>query len=430
MRKRRGRITIDSGAAESVMPPDEVPEIPIQESDGHKKGLNYVAANGSKMPNLGEKKVRFNTKDGTSSGITFQITNSRKPLASVSKIVKQGNSVTFSPSGSFIQNVRTGRKIDIEEANGTYFIDVEYALGNNCNADEKLYGFHPAGVGAHAPSNCRHEAAVQGMEPMSVRPQNVVVCGGARKVVEKLIEVDGVSDADSGDDGARAPRKVQDPKRPSEPEIAEHELTHLPFRSWCTHCIRGRGEATPHARADRDDSGVPEVHMDYCFLGGQSEEAQPVLVIRERDTKMILSFLVREKGANDPHVIRRVMAFLTELGHSGNNVIIKTDQESPDRAVAAKIAAERQEGRTILENSPVKSSGSNGVIERGVKEFEYQVRTMKSVLDERIGTNVRSDSKGTETGDLEGGDCKQHGHHQQETVVHGHLEGVSPCRCA
>ena len=44
-----------------------------------------------------------------------------------------------------------------------------------------------------------------------------------------------------------------------------------------------------------------------CFSGGQSEEAQPVLVIRERDTKILLCFLVRENGANDPHVIRRVL---------------------------------------------------------------------------------------------------------------------------
>ena len=227
---------------------------------------------------------------------------------------------------------------------------------------------------------------------MTVRPQRVIAGGHARKAVEEGVEVDGVSDADGGEGGVRAPRKVQDPRRPSESEVAEHELTHLPFRSWCTHCIRGRGEATPHARAERDDDGVPEVHMDYCFLGGRSDEAQPVLVIRERDTKMLLSFLVREKGANDPYVIRRVMAFLTELGHTGNKVIIKTDQESPVRAVAAKIAAERQEGRTILENSPVKSSGSNGVIERGVKEFEYQVRTMKSALDQRLGIKVKGDS--------------------------------------
>ena len=51
--------------------------------------------------------------------------------------MKKGNSVTFSPSGSFIQNVRT----DIEEANGTYFIDVEYALGSNGNADGNCTAF-------------------------------------------------------------------------------------------------------------------------------------------------------------------------------------------------------------------------------------------------------------------------------------------------
>ena len=185
------------------------------------------------------------------------------------------------------------------------------------------------------------------MEPMSVRPEKVMVSGDARKAVEKLIEVDGVCDTDSGDDGVRAPREVQDVKRPSEPEITEHELTHLSFRSWCAHCIRGRGEATPQARAERDDSGVPEVHMDNYFLGCQSEEAQPVLVIRDLDTKMLVSFVVREKGANDALVILGVMAFLTDLGHTGNNVIIKTDEESPVRAVAAMVARGMRAGRSL-----------------------------------------------------------------------------------
>lgn len=134
---RRGRITIDSGAAESVMPASEVPEVPIKESEGSRRGVNYVAANGSKMPNLGEKNIRFSTKDGTRSGIVFQITHTRKPLASVSKIVKKGNSVTFSPEGSHILNLRTGRKIDIEEANGTYYIDVEYMTGSRTGAGSR-----------------------------------------------------------------------------------------------------------------------------------------------------------------------------------------------------------------------------------------------------------------------------------------------------
>ena len=62
-----------------------------------------------------------------------------------------------------------------------------------------------------------------------------MLSGDARKAVTVLIVVDGVSDADSSDGGVRALRKVQDPKIPSEPEIAEHELTHLLFRSWLTH---------------------------------------------------------------------------------------------------------------------------------------------------------------------------------------------------
>lgn len=122
----KGRITIDSGAAESVMPADMLKDIPLHESDGSRKGISYVAAKGGRMPNLGEKRVRFKTKDGSTSGIVFQVTHARKPLASVSKIVRHGNEVIFSPNGSYIRNVKTGRRIDIEEAHGTYHIEVDY----------------------------------------------------------------------------------------------------------------------------------------------------------------------------------------------------------------------------------------------------------------------------------------------------------------
>ncbi len=38
------------------------------------------------------------------------------------------------------------------------------------------------------------------------------------------------------------------------------------------------------------------MHSDYCFRGTRDEECQPVLTARERDTKMTLSFLVKENG--------------------------------------------------------------------------------------------------------------------------------------
>ena len=141
--------------------------------------------------------------------------------------------------------------------------------------------------------------------------------------------------------GQRLPRGVQDPRLPSDEERKQHELTHLPFRSWCRHCVRGCGQSEPHRRSERDQHAVPEIHMDYCFMGRRQDEVQPILVVRERDTRLTLSFLVREKGASDPYVIRRVLAFIREVGLEGERIIIKTDQESPIRAVADKVIFSR-----------------------------------------------------------------------------------------
>jgi len=68
-----GRITVDSGAAESVWPEDLMPEVQTKPSVGSQTGVTYIAANGNKMPNLGEKKVHFKTKDGLSSSMTLQV---------------------------------------------------------------------------------------------------------------------------------------------------------------------------------------------------------------------------------------------------------------------------------------------------------------------------------------------------------------------
>ena len=36
------------------------------------------------------------------------------------------------------------------------------------------------------------------------------------------------------------------PVFPSEAEVEQHELTHLPFRGWCRHCVRAKGKESPH----------------------------------------------------------------------------------------------------------------------------------------------------------------------------------------
>ena len=41
-----------------------------------------------------------------------------------------------------------------------------------------------------------------------------------------------------GEVGKRKLVKRHDPSKPTNEERREHEFTHVPFRSWCRHCVR------------------------------------------------------------------------------------------------------------------------------------------------------------------------------------------------
>jgi hypothetical protein len=128
---RVGQITIDSGAAESVMPKDSFMNVPFMPVDLRKSQAKYVAANGSRMGNYGQKRVPFKTKGGDGAqSIVFQVTDVTKPLAAVSRIVEKGNVVQFGPrpEDNFIQS-GSGKKIPIRRERGTYVIDVEFNDG-------------------------------------------------------------------------------------------------------------------------------------------------------------------------------------------------------------------------------------------------------------------------------------------------------------
>ena len=80
----------------------------------------------------------------------------------------------------------------------------------------------------------------------------------------------------SEDEGRRVPRKVAEPRMPQF-EIEEHNITHLPYRSWCVHCVRVRGEQAGHLQQEeRPENAIPEVPMDYCFMGRKSDDVQPI----------------------------------------------------------------------------------------------------------------------------------------------------------
>ncbi len=60
-------------------------------------------------------------------------------------------------------------------------------------------------------------------------------------------------------------RIPRDPGLPTDYEIAEHNVSHVDYKSWCKHCVRGRGREILHRRLKERERMRPMVSWDYCF---------------------------------------------------------------------------------------------------------------------------------------------------------------------
>ena len=114
------RVQIDSGAIDTVGPRGVAKALAMKETMMSKKGLGFVAANGSSIKNYGEKRVVGYTEDGE--GVSLKITCAEvdKVLGSVHWFNAGGNVVVLDGKSSYMQNKTTGKKTRIEYESGQY----------------------------------------------------------------------------------------------------------------------------------------------------------------------------------------------------------------------------------------------------------------------------------------------------------------------
>ncbi len=87
-------------------------------------------------------------------------------------------------------------------------------------------------------------------------------------------------------------------------KIEDHMVHHVVCRSWCPHCVKGRGVSHGHrARPASGKTVSPELHMDYTFMNEQGEGV-PILMTRGRDSGMMFASVVPAKGVGK-YVVRR-----------------------------------------------------------------------------------------------------------------------------
>ena len=217
-------------------------------------------------------------------------------------------------------------------------------------------------------------------------------CGINSGEVEEIIGVDGRDVDEDEESGTRKTVKIQDPVMPTKAEREEHEKTHLPFRSWCRHCVRGRGKEMPH-RSSSEETVGPEMSFDFFFLGDEDgSKSMTVLMAIERATRMKMCTPVPSKSTGE-FVARRILAFMKETGCKYGDMVVKSDQEKAIVAILEKVGKLRSAeggGRMIFENSPVADSQGNGLVERAIQSSEGMVRVLRSQLEERWGVKISS----------------------------------------
>ena len=156
----------------------------------------------------------------------------------------------------------------------------------------------------------------------------------------------------------------------------EHELTHMPYRSWCFGCVAGRGADDPHRKEARHTG----------FLRSRVHLVNPDLTtfnMIDRESQALAAALC-VKAASDL-VVRLFLAILDAWGRSEIKVVLCADQE-----VTVTLGEElaRRRRSTPLERSPAESHATKGAMERVNRTLGEMLRTITAT---RVGKGSPAD---------------------------------------
>ena len=198
----------------------------------------------------------------------------------------------------------------------------------------------------------------------------------------------------------RKQRKVRRPlfgkieNQRSGQKVQEHMKTHIPYRSWCAHCISARERGNdPHRsgggrRGPRDH---PHLAIDYGFLKANifddlaDQGSNPILTGAEVKYALTLAMAVPGKGNAAPWIAKRVADWLDWLG--SQTVTLNCDKEPAILALAQEIRRLRRDGNiTIFEHPEEGEKQSNHLAEGSVNIAKGLIRTLKSSTESNLRT--------------------------------------------
>ncbi len=86
-------------------------------------------------------------------------------------------------------------------------------------------------------------------------------------VVRNEVHDEGVGEKTKATREERIAKKLIDPRRPTDHEVEEHNLTHIPCRNCCPICVRAKGKYLDHRKTAYEERGLAELGSTTASQG-------------------------------------------------------------------------------------------------------------------------------------------------------------------
>ena len=170
---------------------------------------------------------------------------------------------------------------------------------------------------------------------------------------------------------------------PSAQEIVEHQITHLPFRSWCPHCLQSKAPADPRQRTTEfpGAKGIATVSIDYFFIGSQGlsfadpsaeQDTLPILgdTTTTRASRLPMFASTRVRGTRCPRARCRLgMAWVS-------SVVAQKWPGTYNCRIEAGCGSPVGGLEITPQESPVGVHAADGYIEGAIRRVAGQIRSL------------------------------------------------------
>ena len=199
------------------------------------------------------------------------------------------------------------------------------------------------------------------------------------------------------------PRKpMPSPQMPTQSELDEHRIDHIPYRQWCSECVEGFGRERGHTSGWGKTRSIPLISCDYMFMTArgaftrqefvplQGEDVLKVLVAYDSATGSLFAHAVPRKGPDEQgYIVDQIVADVLWLGHA--KVVIRTDNEP----AILKLVLEALKALKVAGVDQASSEGSvpydpqtNGAAESAVGSVKGMMRTLQLGLEKRVSARI------------------------------------------